>query len=331
MLDELLALRTPVARIWAFSDLQQGDPATAERYLDIALDDMQDLKLAPTAIWYLGDAVQGSDIDRVTAMTDMQVRKFRALKIPVNFIMGNHDLDCARLATPPVLPVWEAFRMVPGWKTTPHYTDFYFTETYGNVMVVFLSDHIAPDNRWFVTHQMVRGPQPETYDVPLEAYHELRETMAAWDGPVIIAGHCAFPGGARDAPEDGLLCRLLPLPDNVKLALHGHAHIGDWVWAKQRTFQRVGWIEWHDIPQVNVSSLDGLRGSQPRSVIFDLYEDGTFGVFFRDHYDRIWSDVYFSDSTAPRSRTQESTQMHARRDSLSGTLRETWKKNNNVG
>ncbi len=326
MLDSILTSRAPVSRIWAFSDLQQGELDLAERYLDCALADMHDLQLSPTAIWYLGDAVQGHDIDRVTAMTQMQVKKLGALGIPLCFVMGNHDLDCAGSGTTPVLPGWEAFRKVPGWRTTAQCNDFYFTETYGTVLVVFLSDHIAPDNRWLVRHQKVHGPKPETYEITVEAYHKLRETMVSWKGPVIIAGHYAFPGGARDEPKDGLLCRLLPLPENVKLVLHGHAHIGDWVWAKQHTFQRLGWVHWHNIPQVNVSSLDGLRGSQPRSIVLDLYADGTFGLFFRDHYDRVWSDMYFCDMTAPRSRTKESTQLHSNRNSIAGTPLEAWKK-----
>ncbi len=327
MIDELLALRSPIARIWVFSDLQQVIPDMAEGCLKIALEDMQDLDLSPTAIWYLGDAMEGRDSGRVAEMTRMQVAHLSALNLPLRFVMGNHDLDCTSKlpeGTEPVLPVWEAFRQVPGWKTTPSFSDFYFTDTYGDVLVVFLSDHVAPDNRWIATQQEVRGPRPESYDIPVEAYRELRDYMASWNGPVILAGHYAFPGGARGAPPHGLLNRLLPLPDTVKLALHGHAHTGDWPYGKNQTFQRIGWIDWHNIPQVNVSSLDRTRGSQTRSLLLDIYDDGTFGLFFRDHEDKIWSDVFYINAHAPRSRSGASERHHHKHTRLADTPLAAW-------
>lgn len=328
MIDDFLSLRSPTARIWVFSDLQQVIPDMAEGCLNIALEDMRDLDLAPSAIWYLGDAMEGKDPERVKQMTQIQVKKLSALKIPLCFVMGNHDLDCTTplpAGSKPVLPAWEAFRNVPGWKTTPSFSDFYFTETYGDVLVVFLSDHLASDNRWIATQQEVRGSEPEAYDIPMAAYRELREYIDAWKGPVILAGHYAFPGGARGAPEDGLLTRLLPLPDTVKLALHGHAHTGDWPYGKNKTYQRIGWIDWHNIPQINVSSLDRTRGSQTRSVILDIYDDGTLGLFFRDHEDKIWSDAFFVNASSPRSRTEASSRHHSKRTSLSGTPLEAWR------
>jgi calcineurin-like phosphoesterase family protein len=330
-MDDLLALRSPAARIWVFSDLQQSMPDMAEGCLDIALQDVKSLNLSPDAIWYLGDAMEGRDQSRIDEMIRMQVKKLSALGIPLRFVMGNHDLDCTtRLpaGTQPVLPAWEAFRNVPGWKTTPSPSDFYFTETYGDVLVVFLSDHIAPDNRWIATQQEVRGPQPDAYDIPLSAYQDLRDYMASWQGPVILVGHYAFPGGARGAPEDGLLTRLLPLPDTVKLALHGHAHIGDWPYGKGQTYQRIGWIDWHNIPQVNVSSLDRTRGSQTRSVFLDIHADGTLGLFFRDHEDQMWSDVFYVNACAPRSRTGASARHHAKRTDISGTPLGAWTRQN---
>ncbi len=132
MLDSLLTIRSAAARIWVFSDLQQSIPERAERFLDIALDDMRDASLSPSAIWYLGDAVEGRDLCRITDMIQMQVAKLSALHLPLCFVMGNHDLDCTRdlpEGSAPVLPVWDAFRNVSGWKTTATYTEFYFTET----------------------------------------------------------------------------------------------------------------------------------------------------------------------------------------------------------
>lgn len=327
MIHDLIASRRPAARIWVFSDLQQLIPDMAEGCLNLALGDMHALNLAPDAIWYLGDATEGSDPARTAQMTRMQVEKLSALRIPLRFVMGNHDLDCTRKLPPgstPVLPAWEAFRNVPGWKTTPSFSDFYFTDTYGDVLAVFLSDHLDPQLRWIATQQELRGPQPETYDIPPSAYRELRDYIASWHGPVILAGHYAFPGGARGAPDDGLLARLLPLPDTVKLALHGHAHIGDWVWAKEQTHQRIGCINWHSIPQINVSSLDRTRGSQTRSVLLDLHHDHTIALYFRDHEDQIWSDALFIDPKAPRTRTAASQHYHQQRQSLANSPLAAW-------
>lgn len=317
-----------LARIWIFSDLQQVIPEMAEDCLLRALEDMRELDAGLTHIWYLGDAMEGRDPDRVAEMTAMQVRHLSALGLPLRFIMGNHDLDCTTklpVGSAPVLPVWEAFRKVPGWKTTTSFTDFYYTESYGDILVVFLSDHVAPDNRWFATQQGLRGEDPDAYPWSLADYQRLRDDIAAWPGTVLIAGHYAFPGGARGAPPDGLLTRLLPLPENVKLIFHGHAHTGDWPYGQQKTFQRIGWVDWHPVPQINVSSLDRTRGSQVRSALFDIGHDGTLSVFFRDHEDKTWSDCFLSDSHAPRTISEASLRHHGRRTRLDGTELEAWK------
>ena len=314
-------------RIWIFSDLQQSLPEMAEDCLSIALEDMRDLGLDLTQLWYLGDAMEGRDPDRIARMLTMQVERLGALNLPVRFIMGNHDLDLTN-ALPagdaPVLPAYEAFRSVPGWRSTETFTDFYFTEVFGNVLVVFLSDHVAPDNAWRATQQGLRGSHPEAYPHALEAYERLRREMEDWRGPVILAGHYAFPGGARGAPEGGLLERLLPLPDSVKLIFHGHAHTGDWPYGKAKTFQRIGWVDWHAVPQVNVSSLDRTRGSQTRSVVLHMHSDGTMGLFFRDHEDGMWSEAFWIDAAAPRTRSDASIRHHQRRTSFEGTDLSRW-------
>lgn len=316
-----------VERIWTFSDLQQTMPEMAEDCLSRALADMEGVLPDITRIWYLGDAMEGREPERLAAMTAMQVEKLGRTRLPLRFIMGNHDLDAAlkcAAGPPPMLPTYEAFRKVPGWRTTERFSEFYFTETMGETLVVFLSDHVAPDNAWQATQHGVRGEDPGAYPHTVEDYHLLRRRMAAWRGPVIVAGHYAFPGGARGAPEGGLLERLLPLPDNVVLALHGHAHTGDWPYGKAKTFQRVGWIDWHDIPQANISSLDRTRGSQTRSAVLHLHADGGMGLFFRDHEDGVWSDVFWTDARAPRRRSEASEGHHARRTDLSDTALYRW-------
>lgn len=314
-------------RIWVFSDLQQVLPEMAEECLSIALQDMHTLGLDATRIWYLGDAMQGSDSDRIKKMIDMQVKRLSGLKIPLRYIMGNHDLDCTTSlpsGSDPILPAYEKFRAVSGWRTTDSFSDFYFTESCGDTLVVFLSDHIAQDNRWIATQQGLRGEHPEDYPHDVGVYQHLRAKMAGWPGPVIIAGHYAFPGGARGVPPGGLLERLLPLPESIKLILHGHAHTGDWPYGREKTYQRIGWVDWHDIPQLNISSLDRTRGGQTRSAVLHLHADGTLAVFFRDHEDAMWSDAYFTESTAPRSRSDASTRHHRRRTCLDDTDLARW-------
>lgn len=328
MIDGLFLNSKPAQRVWVFSDLQQALPEMAEECLDIALTDTRGIADTFTHLWCLGDAMEGNNLERIHRMVEMQVQRLGALDLPLRFVMGNHDLDCTtklEAGSAPVLPAWEAFRKVPGWKTTETFEDFYFTETLGEFLVVFLSDHVAPDNRWHATQQEVRGTDPAAYPVPLSAYQSLRDQMAAWPGPVVVAGHYAFPGGARGAPPHGLLNRLLPLPDNVRLALHGHAHTGDWPYGKEKTYQRIGWIDWHNVPQINVSSLDRTRGSQTRSVVLDLYTDGSLGVFFRDHEDKMWSDAFFVDGQAPRNRSAASLRHHGRRTRLEDTALHAWK------
>jgi len=317
-----------LARIWIFSDLQQVLPDMAEDCLLRALKDMNSLDAGLSHLWYLGDAMEGKDPERVDAMTRMQVDHLSTLGLPLRFVMGNHDLDCTTPLPPgstPVLPVWEAFRKVNGWKTTKTPQEFYFTESYGETLTVFLSDHVAADNRWFATQQGVRGEDPASYPWTLADYQRLRDDIASWPGPVILAGHYAFPGGARGAPPDGLLTRLLPLPDNVQLIFHGHSHVGDWAYGKEKTFQNICTVDWHKTPQINVSSLDRTRGSQSRSVVLDIYKNHTLGVFFRDHEDKKWSNSHFIDCHAPRTISEASERHHRRRTNLEETSLGAWR------
>jgi len=325
---------TAAHRIWVFSDLQQSDPALAESCLDLALVDMRRVGMAFSHLWYLGDATEGRDPKRTLRMTAMQVEKLGALDIPLRFVMGNHDLDLTTQqpsGISPVLTTYDTFRRVPGWRTTDSPTDFAFTEVYGDVLVVFLSDHVSPENRWFATQQELRGEFPGEHPHGLEAYQALRRQMAEWPGPVLIAGHYAFPGGARGTPEGGPQERLLPLPENVKLILHGHSHLGDWKWGKEKASHRLSGVNWHRVHQANISSLDRRRGSQTRSAVLHLQPGGGVALFFRDHEDGCWSDVFLTDRTAPRSRSDLSTQLHAEQDSTAGTELDRWRRQHEDG
>ena len=87
--------------------------------------------------------------------------------------------------------------------------------------------------------------------------------------------------------------RIFPLPKNVKIHFYGHAHIGDYIYAEKDAYRRISWVDWHDIPQIEVSSFEHIRGNTCRSVLLHIYEDDTFGIFFRDHDNHIFTECYF--------------------------------------
>ena len=69
--------------------------------------------------------------------------------------------------------------------------------------------------------------------------------------------------------------------------------VGDYAWAKENAYRRISCVDWHDIPQINVSSFEHIRGKFCRSVFLHIYEDHSFGIFFRNHNARKFSEVYF--------------------------------------
>ena len=52
-------------------------------------------------------------------------------------------------------------------------------------------------------------------------------------------------------------------------------------------------MDYHDIPQLNVSSFENVRGDKCRSVLLHIYEDGQMGVFWRTHDDHRFCEAYF--------------------------------------
>ncbi len=113
--------------------------------------------------------------------------------------------------------------------------------------------------------------------------------MAEFDGPVAIASHYALPGGQKPS---GLMARLLPLPENVKLMLHGHAHIGDLVWNKDNPWQRDNPVEGHALRQFNISALETLRSPGSHSAVLGLSPSGLFSLRIRCHQERAWLDSF---------------------------------------
>ncbi|MGN1097383.1 MAG: hypothetical protein ACI4SS_00620, partial [Clostridia bacterium] len=63
-------------RVWLMSDLQQHDPDRSRRCMYTAAEDFAALNLPCEKVWYLGDSVEGSDLNKLNAMTKMQEEVF---------------------------------------------------------------------------------------------------------------------------------------------------------------------------------------------------------------------------------------------------------------
>lgn len=285
-------------RVWIISDLQQSDPAIARECLTAACEDFRSLRMPCEQIWYLGDSVQGTDCDTVTQMVKMQIELLQPLDIPLIFVCGNHEFD----------PYWpqmdklplsyreelrivsrELFSKVPGWRTSEKLSDFYFTGTLGQYTLFFFPDHAHPQGAWIAANGKVHGDS-ESYPYTIESYQSVAEQISNTPGPVITAGHDSFAGGLRSSP---LLSQMLPLPDNVQAHFYGHCHIGDAYWGGTSCFRKLSTVDGQNIPQIDVAALENHRGDAIRSTILEIYEDGTFGVFLREHCRQRWSDAYY--------------------------------------
>jgi len=279
-------------RVWIISDLQiLGE---YEDFVTTAVEDFRSLELACDAVWYLGDAVASGGPDDMAAMARFQIDALRGLGLPVRYVIGNHDFDYSlspRTPEPLALPFYDLFKSVPGWRTTASIEDFYFTEELGEFLVVFLSDHADREGRWVCTQGKVHR-DAASYPHGPGAYAALRRRMAECGRPVITAGHYAFTGGSRPSP---MLDRLLPLPESVRLHVHGHQHVGD-ASVRDPDFQRkISTVTRQKVPQINVSAIERRRADQVRSVVLEVHADRTLGVFFRDHDRRAWAECYVLD------------------------------------
>ena len=99
-----------------------------------------------------------------------------------------------------------------------------------------------------------------------------------------------MPGGNR---ETGLWGQLQPLPLNVRMHIYGHSHICDYTWGGKDVYRRISWIDWQDIPQIDVASFENVRGQFCRSVLLHIYEDDSLGVFFRNHDAGCFTEAFF--------------------------------------
>ena len=282
------SLKRAKHKIWIFSDLQQSNPNYAKECLDISMEDYDRLGAPADMIWYLGDSVEGSNKEHLLKMCRMQEEAFARTKLPLCYAIGNHDLEysCYHKEEPLFLPFYDTVKEHPGWYPAKSSADPYFKVALGDFMVYFFCDHSASDLSWMAIHGEFHGegyPHEQTFA-------RIREEIASLKQPVITAAHYSFAGGNR---ASGLLSRMFPLPDNVKIHFYGHAHIGDVTWAKEHAYRRICWVDWHDIPQINVSSFEHIRGHKCRSVFLHIYEDQSMGIFFRNHDDHVFSECYF--------------------------------------
>lgn len=285
-------------RVWIMSDLQQSDLNVARECLSAATGDFSSLARECDQIWYLGDPVEGSDMEVIRSMIEMQIELLQPFDIPLIFACGNHDFDpyLRTVNDPPsdqaeeiTVLSHELFSKVPGWRSSKTISDFYFTDSLGDYTLIFFPDHAQAQGRWITSGGEVHG-QTQEYPHTERAYQELREFIKSTDGPVIAAGHGSFAGGLRPS---ALMSQILPLPGNVRAHFYGHSHIGEAYYGGPACFRKLSTVDTQDIPQFNVSALENHRADAVRSTVLEIYDDGSLGVFLRDHGRQRWSDAYF--------------------------------------
>lgn len=284
-------------RIWIFSDLQQSLPERATYCMTRAVADFVELQLPVEHIVYLGDAVEGYRPEFLADMIDMQMSELSKVDAPVYYCVGNHDFDYFRYhhehektLDHMEIPFREAALKHPQWHTAANLEDMYFTVDCGDFMLFILTDHAAKDGSWFTTHGEVRG-DASAYPYTEADYHALRSKIARCGKPVITLSHYAYAGGNRPAP---LFDQLLPVPSNVRMHFYGHAHIGDAVWAGKDCYRKISAVDQQPLVQINVASLENFRGTAIRSAVMEWYDDDSIGVYFRNHTERCWDDVFMT-------------------------------------
>lgn len=295
--DELYAIGRKHAKheIWVFSDLQQKQFELAKKCLNICMTDYESMGKPAEMIWYLGDSTESDNLPELLQMTDLQENAFGQLGIPLCYATGNHDYDYAEFCHKQGLssfqmPFYDMVRRHPGWYTTRNPEETCFSIELDNYAIFFFCDHIAKDLSWCSTHNGCRWGE-ESYPYEQRYFDDLRQRMLnCGKKNIITAAHCAFPGGNR---ETKILGKIQPLPLNVKLHLYGHSHIGEYTCPKERIFSQIQWVDWQDIPQVDVSSFENVRGSFCRSVFLQIYEDDSLGLFFRNHDERRFTQAFF--------------------------------------
>lgn len=271
------------------SDIQQTEPADALATLSAAVDDIVETGLELDQVWCLGDALRGAEPAGLEQVADIFIRQLGRLNTPVCYLLGNHDVDLKRMSDVDRHPLWERARAEPGWHVAERLDDFFFARRIGSCVAVFMGDHAHAGGDWFTTHGGVGGRARESYPYSQHDYARLARAMADFGGPVVIASHYALPGGQKPS---GLMGRLLPLPGNVKLVMHGHAHIGDLVWNKDNPWQRDNPVSGQALRQFNVSALESVRSPGSHSAVVEITDGGPSRLRIRCHQSRKWEDDF---------------------------------------
>ncbi len=273
-------------RVWLVSDLQQHDPERSRRCMYTAAEDFENLGLRCEKVWYLGDSVEGEDLSKLNAMTKMQEEVFLGFGLPVCYCPGNHDMDYLSATGEALIPFRDmvASHRDLGWKTTGCISDFYFWDKLGDIDVLFFADCAAPDGSWRFCHGRQFGHGYPYVDEDFARLSAERDKKPR----VITAGHYAYPGGNRATDYMGAF---MPIGDNVKLHVYGHAHVGDKVWAGKDWGRQICGVDGHSLTQVNISSLEVGRGNAIRSAFLEVYDDGEMAVIFRNHSHKRWDKL----------------------------------------
>ncbi|MBQ8972099.1 MAG: metallophosphoesterase [Clostridia bacterium] len=281
-------------RLWVISDLQQAFPERATWCMTRAVADFLEMDMPVEAICYLGDSVEGGNIDFLNQMAKMQAEELGKISAPIYYAIGNHDFDyfhCEKRAHPDEnvkmrIPLMDYMRSHPQWHFQKRMTDMYYTVDMGDYALCILTDHADPEGRWHTSHGLIRGDEA-AYPYSEADYRSISEHIGALGKPVLTFSHYSFPGGNREAP---LLGRMLPLPENVRMHFYGHAHVGDAYWAGKDCHRKIAAVDHQPIMQMNVASLENYRGSAIRSAFVEWYDTDEIGVLFRNHTLRIWDD-----------------------------------------
>lgn len=300
-LEKILATTRPdvLHRVWICSDLQHWDPEVTGELLRGALEDYRALALPCEQIWYLGDATDGSNRETQEEVVRVQADLFDQLGLPIYFTFGNHDFDLLRKFSGTVsgnVHAWRVLKERSNWHLMDRPEDFFFRGKLGDYQLYFFGDHAAEDGSWIVTHSKIFG-DTAAYPHQKEAWEAIREEMAASPQPVLSIGHYAYPGGNR--PSD-FMAQLLPLPETVQAHFYGHAHLGEVRLLQENVYRKIAYVDFSNIPQIDVASLERRKGNYVRSVFLEIYRDGTLGIFFRNHDTRVWEEALFLD---PRRRS----------------------------
>jgi len=275
----------PKNRVWVISDLQQSEPEKARKSLYTALDDFGALDLKCDKIWYLGDSVEGSNMVHLDEMTKMQEEAFLNLGVPLCYVMGNHDMD--PLPNGGRVPFYDMVRSHSEFRCVASSEEYYYFDKIGDFDVLFISDHFAEDFSWCTHHGRVYGDL-EKYPYTDADFKALAEKVRASGKKTITVSHYAYPGGNR---ESAFMAKFMPLPENILIHFYGHAHIGDRDWAGKDAERKISWVDYTNIPQLDIASLECGRGNAIRSAFFEIYDEYFF-VKFRNHEKRCWDEVF---------------------------------------